>query len=115
MKMRCTTPMRPTLTAKLKLHTTPEQFRALRATQLAYRDALNYLTHPRLKPGDARFCAAAYATAPRRLCPSLSMFLAALWSRWRLVPQSGQECQRTDKLLATRAPQPEQTWLVNAG
>jgi putative transposase len=28
-------------TAKLKLHTTPEQFRALRATQLAYRDALN--------------------------------------------------------------------------
>src|SRR5215470_11512580 len=30
-----------TLTAKLKLHMTPEQFRALRQTQLAYRDALN--------------------------------------------------------------------------
>jgi putative transposase len=29
------------LTAKLKLHTTPEQFRALRQTQLAYRAALN--------------------------------------------------------------------------
>ena len=29
------------LTAKLKLHTTPEPFRALRQTQLAYRDALN--------------------------------------------------------------------------
>jgi putative transposase len=29
-------------TAKLKLHTTPAQFQALRATQLAYRDALNY-------------------------------------------------------------------------
>jgi putative transposase len=29
------------LTAKLKLHTTPDQFRALRQTQLAYRDALN--------------------------------------------------------------------------
>jgi hypothetical protein len=29
------------ITAKLKLHTTPEQFRALRQTQLAYRDALN--------------------------------------------------------------------------
>src|SRR5260370_26425069 len=28
-------------TAKLKLHTTPAQVRALRATQLAYRDALN--------------------------------------------------------------------------
>ena len=33
------------ITAKLKLHTTPEQFRALRQTQLAYRDALNYVSH----------------------------------------------------------------------
>ncbi len=33
--------MRQALTAKLKLRTTPEQFAALRATQLAYRDALN--------------------------------------------------------------------------
>ncbi len=33
-----------TLTAKLKLHTTPEQFRALRATQLAYREALNFVS-----------------------------------------------------------------------
>ncbi len=32
------------LTAKLKLHTTPDQFRALRQTQLAYRDALNYVS-----------------------------------------------------------------------
>jgi predicted transposase len=32
------------VTAKLKLHTTPDQFRALRATQLAYRDALNYVS-----------------------------------------------------------------------
>ena len=32
------------LSAKLKLHTTPEQFKALRATQLAYRDALNYVS-----------------------------------------------------------------------
>jgi IS605 OrfB family transposase len=30
--------------AKLKLRTTPEQFHALRATQLAYRDALNYVS-----------------------------------------------------------------------
>jgi putative transposase len=30
--------------AKLKLQTTPEQFQALRATQLAYRDALNYVS-----------------------------------------------------------------------
>jgi len=32
------------LTAKLKLHTTPEQFQALRKTQLAYRDGLNYVS-----------------------------------------------------------------------
>src|SRR5207302_6360733 len=36
--------MNTTLTAKLKLHTTPEQFQALRTTQLAYRDALNYVS-----------------------------------------------------------------------
>src|SRR5215469_2985574 len=33
-----------TITAKLKLQATPEQFRALRQTQLAYRDALNYVS-----------------------------------------------------------------------
>jgi len=32
------------MTAKLKLHTTPSQFQALRRTQLAYRDALNYVS-----------------------------------------------------------------------
>ena len=36
--------MKITLTAKLKLVTTPDQFRALRATQLAYRDALNHVS-----------------------------------------------------------------------
>src|SRR5579859_6290517 len=34
--------MKTTLTAKLKLQTTPEQFQALRKAQLAYRDSLNY-------------------------------------------------------------------------
>lgn len=37
--------MKTTITAKLKLHTTPEQFAALRATQLAYRDSLNFVSH----------------------------------------------------------------------
>jgi len=32
------------LTAKLRLHTTLDQFEALRRTQLAYRDALNYVS-----------------------------------------------------------------------
>jgi putative transposase len=36
--------MNCTITAKLKLRATPDQFRALRATQLAYRDALNYVS-----------------------------------------------------------------------
>ncbi len=43
------------------------------------------------------------------------MFLAALWSLCRLVPQSGQVCQRTDKPFETMTPQPEQVWLVSAG
>jgi len=34
--------MKQLLTAKLKLHTSPQQFQALRQTQLAYRNALNY-------------------------------------------------------------------------
>ena len=36
--------MHTILIAKLKLHTTPMQFQALRATQLAHRDALNYVS-----------------------------------------------------------------------
>jgi hypothetical protein len=36
--------MKQMLTAKLKLHTTASQFQALRTTQLAYRDALNYVS-----------------------------------------------------------------------
>src|SRR5713226_8090698 len=36
--------MKTVITAKLKLHTDAAQFHALRATQLAYRDALNYVS-----------------------------------------------------------------------
>jgi putative transposase len=36
--------MKQVISAKLKLHTTAEQFQALRKTQLAYRDALNYVS-----------------------------------------------------------------------
>ncbi len=36
--------MKLSITAKLKLKTTPDQFAALRATQLAYRDALNVVS-----------------------------------------------------------------------
>src|SRR5215467_14375729 len=37
--------MQTTITAKLHLVTTPEQFTLLRQTQLAYRDALNQASH----------------------------------------------------------------------
>jgi predicted transposase len=36
--------MKQIITAKLKLHTDKTQFATLRATQLAYRDALNYVS-----------------------------------------------------------------------
>jgi putative transposase len=36
--------MKQIISAKLKLHTTPEQFKALRQAQLAYRDALNHVS-----------------------------------------------------------------------
>ena len=36
--------MNQVITAKLKLNTTPEQFAALRETQLAYRDGLNFVS-----------------------------------------------------------------------
>src|SRR5215470_101530 len=36
--------MQQIITAKLKLITTPEQYHALRRTQLTYRDALNYVS-----------------------------------------------------------------------
>ena len=36
--------MKQTITAKLKLHTNPAQFHALRQTQLAYREALNFVS-----------------------------------------------------------------------
>ncbi len=44
MNMRYTCTMKQVISAKLKLYTTPEQFQALRQTQLAYRDALNYVS-----------------------------------------------------------------------
>src|SRR5215813_10008295 len=64
---------------------------------------------------DSQFFDAAIATPPRRASPARSLFLAALWSRWRLAPHFGQACQRTDKPIETSTPQPEHRWLVNAG
>jgi putative transposase len=43
--------MKHMLTSKLKLQTTPEQFMSLRQTQLAYRDALNYVSRHAFEHG----------------------------------------------------------------
>jgi putative transposase len=43
-KVAYTRGMKQMITAKLKLQMTPEQFQALRKAQLAYRDALNYVS-----------------------------------------------------------------------
>jgi putative transposase len=43
--------MQQIITAKLKLLITPDQFKALRTTQLAYRDALNAVSHYAFEQG----------------------------------------------------------------
>src|SRR5436190_663944 len=43
--------MKTVITAKLKLNTTPQQFQALRTTQLAYRNALNHVSQYAFKHG----------------------------------------------------------------
>src|SRR5258708_29543691 len=43
------------------------------------------------------------------------MFLAAFASRSNTRPQDGQQWVRTLRVLGTRSPQPEQSWLVYAG
>jgi predicted transposase len=57
-KLWYTCSMKQVISAKLKLNTTPEQFQALRTTQLAYRDALNYVSrysfeHGKMSSGQA--------------------------------------------------------------
>ena len=62
--------MQITLTTKLKLLPTPEQFTALRQTQLAYRDALNLVSQYAFLHGKIssrkRLQAAMYSQCVRR-------------------------------------------------
>src|SRR5260221_8851788 len=50
MKLGHNRSMNTTLTAKLKVHTTPDQFHLLRQTQRAYRDALNHVSRYAFAP-----------------------------------------------------------------
>jgi putative transposase len=89
--------MKITITAKLKLQTTPEQFATLRATQLAYRDALNHVSAYSFahgKTGNVRRLQAALYTevraqfsVPAQMACSIFRQVGAtyrgLWTKWR--------------------------------
>jgi len=71
--------MQQIITAKLKLNTTPEQHQSLRQTQLAYRDALNYVSqyafahgkmsnHERLQQGTYRAIRMQYKLPSQMAC-----------------------------------------------
>ena len=88
--------MKITLTAKLKLNTTPEQFAVLRQTQLAYRDALNHVSAYSFAHGKTgnvhRLQTALYAEVrsqfgiPSQMACSLFRQVGAtyrgLWTKW---------------------------------
>jgi IS605 OrfB family transposase len=88
--------VKTTITAKLKLQTTPEQFAALRATQLAYRDALNQVSSYAFAHGKTgnvrRLQMALYADVrrqfgiPAQMACSLFRQVGAtyrgLWTKW---------------------------------
>jgi len=87
--------MKQTLVAKLKVHTTPEQFKALRATQLAYRDALNFVSQyafahgkmsnkVRLQEGTYREIRARYLIPAQMACSvprQVGATYKALWTK----------------------------------
>jgi putative transposase len=89
--------MKTTITAKLKLTTTPDQFKLLRATQLAYRDGLNQVSQFAFTHGKTsnsrKMHKALYAALraelglPSQLTCSLFRQVGAtytgLWTKWR--------------------------------
>jgi putative transposase len=89
--------MNTTLTAKLKLTTTPEQFQALRATQLTYRDALNRVSQHAFAHGKTsngkRLQRDLYAEVRGQfgipsqmacsLCRQVGSTYQGLWTKWR--------------------------------
>src|SRR6266568_540914 len=91
--------MKQIITAKLKLQTTKEQFQALRTTQLAYRDALNFVSrysfeHGKMSSGRAlqRDCyeevRAAYHLPAQMACNVPRQVGATYKSLWTKVKQN---------------------------
>ncbi len=102
--------MKTTISAKLKLHTTPEQFQALRTTQLAYRDALNFVSRYAFAHGKMSnkvgLQDATYADVrqqfrlPSQMACSVPRHVGATYKGlWTKVKQNAQACKdkRTKK------------------
>ena len=93
--------MQQIITAKLKLITTPEQLQALRAAQLAYRDALNAVSSYAFEHGKTssvtRLHKGMYAELraryglPSQLACSVVRQVAA--TRHRTLDESQEECR----------------------
>lgn len=89
--------MQTTITAKLKLATTPEQFLALRQTQLAYRDALNLTSQHAFAQGKTSNSKrlhhhlydqvrSQFALPSQRACSvfrQVGVTYKTLWTKWR--------------------------------
>jgi hypothetical protein len=92
--------MQQIITARLKLITTPDQFQALRETQLAYRDALNAVSSYAFEQGKTsnvtRLHKGMYAelrthyNLPSQLSCSVERQVAA--TRHRALDEAQEEC-----------------------
>ena len=91
--------MQQIITAKLKLLATPEQYHWLRQTQLAYRDALNYVSHyafehgktsnnERLQQGTYREIRVLYGLPSQMACNVARQVAATYKGQWTKLKQN---------------------------
>lgn len=96
--------MKTVVTAKLKVQTTPEQFKALRATQLAYRDSLNYVSQyafehgkmsnaVRLQEGTYAQLRETYHLPAQMACSVPRQVGATYKALWTKVKQNASQCK----------------------
>ncbi len=97
--------MKTVITAKLTLHTTPEQFAALRTMQLAYRDALNFVSQyafvygkmsnaVRLQDGTYDDLRARFRLPSQMACSVPRQVGATYKALWTKVNQHAQHCKQ---------------------
>src|SRR5258708_24722014 len=103
--------MKTGITAKLKLHQTPEQVAALRTTQLAYRDSLNFVSRyafehgkmsnaVRLQNGTYTRIRARFQLPSQMACSVPRQVGATYKTLWKKVQQNAQS--RKAGLTSTR-------------